>query len=35
VDYYRRMGILKEIDGVGEIDEIRDRLIRALGDEVA
>jgi adenylate kinase len=35
VDYYRRMGILKEIDGVGEIDEIRDRVIRALGDEVA
>jgi adenylate kinase len=35
VDYYRRMGILQEIDGVGKIDDIRDRVIKALGDGVA
>jgi adenylate kinase len=35
VDYYRRMGILQEIDGVGKIDDIRDRVIKALGEGVA
>ena len=35
VDYYRRMGILREIDGVGKIDDIRDRVIKALGEGVA
>lgn len=34
-DYYRRAGILKEVDGVGEIDIIRDRVIQALGDKAA
>jgi len=32
VDYYRGRGLLKSIDGVGEIDEIRARVIEALGD---
>jgi adenylate kinase len=31
VDYYRRQGTLLEIDGVGSIDEIRARVIKALG----
>ena len=31
VDYYRRQGILREINGVGSIDEIRARVIKALG----
>ncbi|HSK28437.1 MAG TPA: nucleoside monophosphate kinase, partial [Candidatus Limnocylindria bacterium] len=35
VDYYRRQGILVEVDGVGEIDDIRDRVIQALGERVA
>jgi len=35
VDYYRRMGILQEIDGVGKIDDIRDRVIKALGEGVS
>jgi adenylate kinase len=35
VDYYRRKGILQEIDGVGDIDAIRERVIKALGEGVA
>lgn len=31
VDYYRHRGALKEIDGVGSIDEIRARVMKALG----
>jgi adenylate kinase len=31
VDYYRRRGALREIDGVGSIDEIRARVMKALG----
>ena len=27
VDYYRQRGILREIDGVGSVDDIRNRLI--------
>jgi adenylate kinase len=30
--YYRERGLLREIDGVGDVDEIRDRVIKALGD---
>ena len=30
VDYYRQRGILREIDGVGSVDDIRNRLIKAL-----
>ena len=30
VDYYRERGILREIDGVGSVDDIRNRLIKAL-----
>ncbi|MBM4298534.1 MAG: adenylate kinase [Deltaproteobacteria bacterium] len=32
VDYYRERGLLKSIDGVGDIAEIRARVIEALGD---
>jgi adenylate kinase len=31
VNYYRVRGLLREIDGVGEIDQIRARVIAALG----
>jgi adenylate kinase len=31
-NYYRERGLLREIDGVGDVDEIRDRVIKALGD---
>jgi adenylate kinase len=34
VDYYRQRGILREIDGVGNVDDIRNRVIKALGDPV-
>lgn len=30
VDYYRQRGILREIDGVGSVDDIRNRLTKAL-----
>ena len=30
VDYYCQRGILREIDGVGSVDDIRNRLIKAL-----
>ena len=32
VQYYRERGLLRMIDGVGEIDQIRARVIKALGD---
>ena len=32
VDYYRRRGVLTEIDGVGNIEEIRRRIGKSLGD---
>lgn len=32
VQYYRARGLLRTIDGVGEIDQIRARVIEALGD---
>jgi adenylate kinase len=32
VDYYRQRGILREIDGVGKVEDIQNRLIKALGD---
>jgi adenylate kinase len=35
VDYYSERKLLREIDGVGAVDEIRDRVRRALGDVVA
>lgn len=31
-DYYRKSGVLKSIDGVGELDIVLDRIVRALGD---
>jgi len=33
-DYYRERGLLREIDGVGDVDEIRARVASALGDFV-
>ncbi|HEU0004796.1 MAG TPA: adenylate kinase [Terriglobia bacterium] len=30
VDYYRQRGILREIDGVGKVEDIRNRMIKAL-----
>jgi len=30
--YYRERGLLRTIDGVGEVDQIRARVIEALGD---
>ena len=35
VDYYRQRNLLREIDGVGPVDEIGARVIRALGDVIA
>jgi adenylate kinase len=32
LDYYRGQGLLREIDGVGAVDEIRARVMAALGD---
>ncbi len=32
IDYYRRRNLLREIDGVGTVDEIRARLEQVLGD---
>jgi len=32
VQYYRERGLLRVIDGIGEIDQIRARVIGALGD---
>jgi adenylate kinase len=32
VDFYRQRGQLREIDGVGNVDDIRQRVIKALGD---
>ena len=32
VNYYRERGMLREIDGVGKVNEIRSRVLQALGD---
>lgn len=32
VAYYQKGGVLKSIDGVGELEVVLDRLVRALGD---
>jgi adenylate kinase len=34
IEYYREQGLLREIDGVGSVDEIRRRVIEALGELV-
>jgi adenylate kinase len=34
IDYYRRQGLLKDIDGVGRIEEIQQRVAHALGGRV-
>jgi adenylate kinase len=33
-NYYRERGLLREIDGVGEVNDIRARVTKALGDAV-
>ncbi len=33
-NYYRERGLLREIDGVGEVNDIRARVTKALGDVV-
>lgn len=35
VNYYSQRNLLREIDGVGAVDEIRARVLNALGDGVA
>ena len=35
IDYYRARNLLREVDGVGGIDEIRARVVQALGDMAA
>lgn len=35
VDYYRVRGILREIDGLGTTEDVRDRMVRALGERRA
>ena len=30
-EYYRKRGLLKEIDGVGSVEEVRDRVFKSLG----
>ena len=32
IDFYRERGMLREIDGVGKVEEIRNRLMHALGE---
>lgn len=32
IDIYRERGLLRSVDGMGEIDEVTDRLFAALGD---
>ncbi|HEX2228634.1 MAG TPA: adenylate kinase [Candidatus Binatia bacterium] len=34
VNYYREQGLLREIDGVGSVEEIHKRAVGALGDRV-
>lgn len=32
VDYYRQRGLLRDIDGVGSVEQIRSRVVEALGE---
>jgi adenylate kinase len=34
VNYYRERGLLRDIDGVGSVEEIHQRVMRALGEQV-
>jgi adenylate kinase len=34
VDYYRKRGLLRQIDGVGSVEEIHNRVMEVLGDQV-
>ncbi len=35
IDYYRKGGLLQEIDGLGNSDEVKSRIFQALGFDVA
>jgi adenylate kinase len=35
VNYYRERGLLREIDGVGSVEEIHERVLRALGERAS
>ncbi|MGH7827418.1 MAG: adenylate kinase [Candidatus Binatia bacterium] len=32
VSYYRERGLLRDIDGVGKVEDVRDRMVKALGE---
>jgi adenylate kinase len=34
ISYYRERGLLRDVNGVGSVDEIRSRVVAALGDLV-
>jgi adenylate kinase len=34
VNYYRQRGLVRDIDGVGSVEEIHQRVVRALGEQV-
>ena len=34
VNYYRERGLLRDIDGIGSVEEIHKRVLRALGEQV-
>jgi adenylate kinase len=31
IDYYKKKGLLREIEGTGEVEEVQDRIVEALG----
>ena len=35
IDYYRKQGLLQEIDGAGSVEEVRSRIFQALGEVAA
>jgi adenylate kinase len=35
IEYYRQRNLLRELDGVGTVEEIRRRVVDALGDVAA
>jgi adenylate kinase len=34
IDYYKKKGLLREIDGTGEVEEVQDRVVKALGSAI-
>ncbi len=35
IEYYRERGMLSEVDGVGEGDDVFDRLVKAVSEHVS